>query len=178
MYPKSSAQNATIQPPAIGIAASNADATAAVLVTNGVPACRAIIDCSATPLTRIVSALIVAVTNDTTNTSITACNPCTTGVSDFAVPYATAAVNLIGTGIIGVLAGTLASGGLLMTPTVRAFIFVGVLGGFTTFSSYMLDTMTLAYTGERAIALANILGQTLLGVAAVWAGYSLGLSIR
>ena len=93
-------------------------------------------------------------------------------------PYATAAVNLVGTGIIGVLAGALASGGMQMTPTVRAFIFVGVLGGFTTFSSYMLDTMTLAYTGERAIAVANVVGQTLLGVAAVWAGYSLGLSIR
>jgi len=93
-------------------------------------------------------------------------------------PYATAAVNLIGTGIIGILAGTLASGGTQMTPTVRAFIFIGVLGGFTTFSSYMLDTLTLAYTGERMIALVNVLGQTLLGVAAIWAGYSLGLSIR
>jgi fluoride exporter len=93
-------------------------------------------------------------------------------------PYATAAVNLVGSGIIGVLAGALAAGGLQMTPAVRAFVFVGVLGGFTTFSSYMLDTLTLAYTGERVMALANVLGQTLLGIAAVWAGYSLGLSIR
>jgi len=60
------------------------------------------------------------------------------------VPYATAAVNLAGCVVIGVLAGLLASGRLQMSMTVRAFVFVGVLGGFTTFSSFGLDTFTLA----------------------------------
>jgi len=49
-------------------------------------------DCSATPVTRIAIALIVAVTNETMKTSITACKPCSAGRSDRAVPYATAAV--------------------------------------------------------------------------------------
>ena len=94
------------------------------------------------------------------------------------VPYATAAVNLVGSGVIGILAGAVASGRLEMSAPLRAFLFVGVLGGFTTFSSFMLDTLTLGYTGESTIALLNVVGQIALGLAAVWAGYSLGLSIR
>ena len=64
------------------------------------------------------------------------------------VPYATAAVNLLGSAAIGVLAGLLASGRLTMAPTMRAFVFVGILGGFTTFSSFMLDTLTLTHAGS------------------------------
>ena len=85
--------------------------------------------------------------------------------------YATAAVNLLGSAAVGVLAGLIASGRLDMTPTTRAFVFVGVLGGFTTFSSLMLDALTLAHTGERTLAIANVAGQVLLGLAAVFAGY-------
>ncbi len=94
------------------------------------------------------------------------------------VPYATAAVNLVGAGVIGLLAGAIASGRLQMSSSLRAFVFVGILGGFTTFSSFMLDTLTLASTGESGLAIGNVVAQTLLGLAAIWAGYSLGLSIR
>ena len=87
------------------------------------------------------------------------------------VPYATAAVNLIGSATIGTLAGLLASGRLTMTPTVRTFVFVGLLGGFTTFSSFMLDTLTLTHAGERTLAMSNVAGQTVLGLLAVYAGY-------
>src|SRR4051812_44394357 len=59
------------------------------------------------------------------------------------VPYATAAVNVVGCFVIGALAGSVAAGRLLMPAPLRAFVFVGILGGFTTFSSYMLDTFTL-----------------------------------
>src|SRR5262245_54497447 len=90
------------------------------------------------------------------------------------VPYATAAVNLIGAGIIGVLAGLIASGRLQLSVPLRTFIFVGILGGFTTFSSFMLDTLTLSYSGEPGLAFTNVVVQTLLGFAAVWAGYNLG----
>src|SRR5262245_50566424 len=82
-------------------------------------------------------------------------------------PFATASVNLVGSGVIGVLAGMIASGRLQMSPELRAFVFVGILGGFTTFSSYMLDTLTLGYSGESGVALANVAGQTVLGIAAV-----------
>jgi fluoride exporter len=94
------------------------------------------------------------------------------------MPYATALVNLAGAGLIGVLAGLLASGRVQMAPTLRAFVFVGLLGGFTTFSSYMLDTLTLAHGGEYGIAFANVAGQTALGFAAVWAGYAAAVAMR
>lgn len=93
------------------------------------------------------------------------------------IPFATAAVNLIGSGAIGVLAGAIAAGRLQMPVALRAFVFVGILGGFTTFSSYMLDTLTLSYTGEPGLAVANLAAQTLLGLAAVWAGYYLGAAL-
>jgi CrcB protein len=92
------------------------------------------------------------------------------------VPYATATVNLIGSAIIGVLAGLVASERLAMTPTLRTFVFVGLLGGFTTFSSFMLDTLTLMHTGERTLALSNVVGQTVLGLIAVYAGYYVATS--
>ena len=92
------------------------------------------------------------------------------------VPYATAAVNLIGSAIIGVLAGLIASERLAMTPVMRAFVFVGLLGGFTTFSSFMLDTLTLTHTGDRGLALTNVLGQTAVGMLAVYLGYYVATS--
>ena len=87
------------------------------------------------------------------------------------VPYATATVNLIGSACIGLLAGLIASGRVTMSANIRAFVFVGVLGGFTTFSSFMLDTLALTHAGERALAMSNVAGQTALGLIAVYAGY-------
>jgi len=60
---------------------------------------------------------------------------------------------------------------LSMTPNMRTFVFVGLLGGFTTFSSFMLDTLTLTHAGERTLAMSNVAGQTVLGLLAVYAGY-------
>ena len=91
------------------------------------------------------------------------------------VPYATAVVNLIGSATIGVLAGLIASERLLMSPTARTFVFVGLLGGFTTFSSFMLDTLALMHTGERASAMSNVVGQTAIGFVAVYFGYFLAV---
>ena len=92
-------------------------------------------------------------------------------VLERAVPYATATVNLLGATGIGVLAGLIASGRLQLSVEARTFVFVGILGGFTTFSSFMLDTLTLANGGESALAFGNVAGQTALGLLAVWAGY-------
>lgn len=86
-------------------------------------------------------------------------------------PYATAAVNVIGSAIVGVLSGLLASGKLTMSPTVRTLVFVGLLGGFTTFSSFMLDTLTLTHSDNRTLALGNVAAQTGLGILAVFLGY-------
>ena len=92
------------------------------------------------------------------------------------VPYATAAVNLLGSAAIGVLAGLIASGRLTMAPTMRVFVFVGILGGFTTFSSFMLDTLTLAQSGQASLAMSNVVAQTVVGFIAAYAGYYLAVS--
>jgi len=91
------------------------------------------------------------------------------------VPYATAVVNLVGSACIGLLAGLIASGRADMSANMRAFVFVGLLGGFTTFSSFMLDTVTLTHAGERTLALSNVAGQMALGLVAVYAGYQLAV---
>ena len=95
-------------------------------------------------------------------------------VFERAVPYATATVNVIGAAVIGLLAGLIASDRLHWSPAMRTFVFVGILGGFTTFSSFMLDTLTLGRGGEQTMAISNVMGQTVLGVMVVWAGYYVG----
>ena len=71
-------------------------------------------------------------------------------VLERAVPYATAAVNLVGSATIGLLAALIAAGRLQWSTELRTFVFVGILGGFTTFSSFMLDTLTLGHGGEHS----------------------------
>jgi CrcB protein len=94
-----------------------------------------------------------------------------------AIPYATAAVNIAGAAAIGVLAALIAAGRLQWSNEMRSFVFVGILGGFTTFSSFMLDTFTLGHGGDQALAFWNVALQTALGLAAVWAGYRIGLTL-
>src|SRR5262245_50694343 len=91
------------------------------------------------------------------------------------VPYATLVVNLVGCVLIGALAGRIASGRLQLSAAMRTFLFVGVLGGFTTFSSFGLDTFTLAHGGEQSAAFWNVVGHVVLGLGAVWLGFNLGL---
>jgi CrcB protein len=91
------------------------------------------------------------------------------------VPYSTLVVNVVGCLVVGALAGRIASGRLPLTPTMRTFVFVGILGGFTTFSSFGLDTFTLGHGGNHIAAFWNIVGQVGLGVGGVWLGFYLGL---
>ena len=94
------------------------------------------------------------------------------------IPYATMTVNLTGCLAIGVLAGLVASQRLTMTPALRAFVFVGVLGGFTTFSSFGLDTFTLAHGGRGGAAALNVAIQVVAGCALVAAGYAAGARVQ
>jgi CrcB protein len=98
-------------------------------------------------------------------------------VLERAVPWATAAVNLSGSLLIGLLAALIATGRLQLSPPARTFVFVGILGGFTTFSSFMLDTFTLGHGGEHALAFWNVALQTALGLVAVWLGFKFGHAI-
>ena len=84
-------------------------------------------------------------------------------------PYGTLAVNLIGCFVIGFLS-QLAEARGVFTPESRAFVFVGILGGFTTFSSFGNDTINLLRDGETVNALANIGANVIFGLALVWLG--------
>jgi CrcB protein len=99
-------------------------------------------------------------------------------VLERSAPYATATVNLAGAFVIGLLAALIAVGRVHMSMPMRTFVFVGILGGFTTFSSFMLDTLTLSHGSEHQLAVMNVVVQTLAGLFAVWAGYQMGSVAR
>ncbi|MGY0653093.1 fluoride efflux transporter CrcB [Luteimonas sp. A537] len=83
-------------------------------------------------------------------------------------PWATFAVNCLGCLLIGLLVG--ASAKASVSEPVRLFLVTGILGGFTTFSAFGLESLTLLRRGETSLALLYILGSVLVGVAAVWLG--------
>jgi len=87
-------------------------------------------------------------------------------------PYGTLIVNLSGCFVIGFLF-YLFYDRALVSPTTRTAIFIGLLGGYTTFSSYGLQTFTLLRDGEVFLALGNVAASNLLGLVLVWVGYSL-----
>jgi len=91
-----------------------------------------------------------------------------------AFPLGIFLVNVIGSIVIGAIAGALASGRLHWALPARTFVVVGVLGGFTTFSSFSLDTLALARDGQAGLALWNVAGQVGLSLLGVWAGFRLG----
>lgn len=86
-------------------------------------------------------------------------------------PIGTLAVNVIGCFVIGVLAQLAESRGLL-TPRSRAFLVVGILGGFTTFSSFANESMNLLRADEGLAAALNVGASVALGLLAVWLGRS------
>jgi CrcB protein len=91
-------------------------------------------------------------------------------------PYGTLAVNLLGSLAIGFLAG-LAEARSYFNPDLRLFVFVGILGGFTTFSAFALETLYLARETTSGAALVNIGLQVFLGLLFVWLGHFLGRAI-
>lgn len=90
-------------------------------------------------------------------------------------PVATIVVNVSGSFLIGILAAWLpdsrdSTPGLLG----RAFLMVGVLGGYTTFSAFSLQTLELMGKGAWSAAASNVVVSVILCLAAVWLGYALG----
>lgn len=90
------------------------------------------------------------------------------------LPVGTAVVNLSGCFGIGLLAGLAASERLSLRPATRDFLFAGLLGGVTTFSSFGLETLMLSRGGSPAQAALNVGLQVAGGLAAVWFGYQFG----
>lgn len=85
------------------------------------------------------------------------------------VPWATLVTNVSGCALLGVLMVLVVEHGV-GHPLVRPFLGVGVLGGFTTFSTYTVQTTSLVELGHPGIALAYLFGTLLLALAAVTAG--------
>ena len=84
-------------------------------------------------------------------------------------PYGTLTVNLLGCFLIGFLSQLAETRGAF-TPETRALVFIGVLGGFTTFSSFGNDTLNLLRDGQTFNALANVGANVIFGLFLVWLG--------
>jgi CrcB protein len=91
-------------------------------------------------------------------------------------PYGVLLVNVVGCLVIGILSGLATTHGIFnLSSGSRAFLFLGLLGGFTTFSAFGYDTVTLAKDGDFTQAIANLGLQIGLGLGAVWIGYKLAV---
>lgn len=88
-------------------------------------------------------------------------------------PLGTFSVNMLGCLVIGLLAQLSESRGLFAGDS-RLFWFVGVLGGFTTFSSFGYETFQLLRDSQFLYATANAVSQVVIGLFCVWLGYVLG----
>jgi CrcB protein len=87
-------------------------------------------------------------------------------------PAGTFTVNVVGCLVAGLLAG-LAEKHDLLSADARLFLFTGILGGFTTFSAFGMETMFLVRRGELLVAGANIVLSVVAGLIALWLGLGL-----
>lgn len=92
-------------------------------------------------------------------------------------PVGTLAVNVVGCLLIGVLAARLVESSMV-PEHIRLALLIGVLGGFTTFSTYAWETVSLIHDGQFVHAAANVLISNLAGLAAAWLGYGLAVAWR
>jgi fluoride exporter len=88
-------------------------------------------------------------------------------------PFGTFAVNVLGCSLFGVIAGA-AEQRFVLGPEARALILIGLLGGFTTFSTFSFETLQLVRDGQLAWAAMNIAGQVAAGLAGLWIGFLIG----
>ncbi len=84
-------------------------------------------------------------------------------------PYGTLAVNGIGCLLIGFLSYLAETRGFI-TPELRSFLVVGILGAFTTFSTFSNETVNLLRDSENLLSLMNVAAHLLIGLSAVWIG--------
>jgi len=93
------------------------------------------------------------------------------GQTDSRFPFGTFVVNVVGCLIAGLLAGLAARTGAL-SDDARLFLFTGLLGGFTTFSAFGLETVSLLRRGDATTAAVYVVLSVLCGVFALWAVYA------
>jgi CrcB protein len=90
-------------------------------------------------------------------------------------PYANLVINVSGSFLLGFLA-ELFDTRLIVSPTLRVAILTGVLGGYTTFSSFSFETYSLLRDGQMLRGVANAAGSVVLGLIAVFLGVRLAQS--
>lgn len=90
-------------------------------------------------------------------------------------PYGTMVVNLAGCFVAGLLFPLLENAAV--PPELRLAVFVGFLGGFTTFSAYGIQTVALANDGMLTLAILNVVASNAAGLLMVWIGSSLSRSV-
>ncbi len=94
-------------------------------------------------------------------------------------PWGTLTVNVVGSLLIGLVATLSApEGRWLLAPEARQFLMLGLFGGFTTFSSFSLQTLTLAQDGEWLRGLAYVLSSVAFCLLGVWVGHALGVALN
>jgi len=94
-------------------------------------------------------------------------------------PWGTLTVNVVGSFVITFIAAlTGPDGRMFMSTDIRQFIMLGVLGGFTTFSSFSFQTLALVQDGEWLRGSGNIVGSVVLCLAGAWAGHALATLIN
>ncbi len=91
--------------------------------------------------------------------------------SSSSFPWATVLVNVAGSFVLGLLAGLYAG---RVGPTMRLALFFGLLGGFTTFSTFTSETVVLIRTGSASVAVANVAVSLVVGITAAFVGVLLG----
>jgi len=94
-------------------------------------------------------------------------------------PWGTIIVNVTGSFVIGFFATlTDTEGRLLVNPTARQFVMIGLCGGYTTFSSFSLQTLSLVREGEWLHAGGNVMLSVALCLVAVWLGHVLAMTLN